>query len=106
MRRSSWITIGANKAPASRPAAPPEANRLRRTAVPQFRSVAGHPGCICRSCRRGKLRREIAVEDRRAAMAEAALKVGPDFAADIGPAFAEGKILAQISPAVRIDHAF
>src|SRR5437899_819253 len=39
-------------------------------------------------------------------MVEAALKISPYFAADIGPAFAEGKILAQISPALRVDHAF
>ena len=53
-----------------------------------------------------QLRRDIAVEDGRADMIEAALKISPDFAADIGPAFAEGKILAQISPALRVDHAF
>jgi hypothetical protein len=29
-------------------------------------------------------------------MIETALKIGPDFAADVGPAFAEGKILAEI----------
>ncbi len=46
------------------------------------------------------------MEDGRPDMIEAALKISPDFAADIGPAFAEGKILAQISPALRIDHAF
>src|SRR5437899_3153405 len=39
-------------------------------------------------------------------MIEAALKISPDFAADIGPAFAEGKILAQISPALSVDQAF
>src|SRR4051794_16404413 len=39
-------------------------------------------------------------------MIEAALKISPDFAADIGPAFAEGEILAQIRPGLRVDHAF
>src|SRR5450631_1925592 len=55
---------------------------------------------------RGKLRRNIAVIDRRADMIEAALQVGPDFAADIGPAFAEREILAEIGSGRRIDHAF
>src|SRR5258705_1186313 len=60
-----------------------------------------------RSCsRRGKLRRDIAVKDGRADMIEPALKIGPDLAADIGPASAEGKILAEVSPGLRVDHAF
>src|SRR6266481_10166255 len=63
-------------------------------------------GCICRPCRRGKLRRDITVENGWPNVIEAALEISPDFAADIGPAFAEGKILAQISPALRVDHAF
>src|ERR1700691_1940420 len=54
----------------------------------------------------GKLRRDIAVIDRRADMIEAALEIGPDFAADIGPAFAERKILAEIGSGRRIDHTF
>src|SRR6266849_5006248 len=59
-----------------------------------------------RSCsRRGKLRRDIAMKDGRADMIEAALQIGPDFAADIGPSPAEGKILAEISSGLRIDHA-
>src|SRR6266481_3824305 len=62
-------------------------------------------GGIRRSCsRHGKLRRDIAMKDGRADMIEAALQIGPNFAADIGPAFAEGKILAEISPGLRIDH--
>ena len=39
-------------------------------------------------------------------MIEVALEIRPDLAADIGPAFAEGKILAEIGSASRIDHAF
>src|ERR1700737_3941770 len=58
-----------------------------------------------RHCGRGKLRRDVAVKDRRADMIEAALQVGPDFAADIGPAFAEGEILAQIGSGLMVDHA-
>ena len=46
------------------------------------------------------------MEHRRADMIEAALEIGPDLAADIGPAFAEGKILAEIGSGLRIDHAF
>ena len=42
----------------------------------------------------------------RADMIEAALDIGPDFTADIAPAFAERKILAEISAGCRIDHAF
>src|SRR5450631_4847234 len=61
--------------------------------------------CCSDRCRRGKLRRDIAVKDRLADMIEAALKISPDFAADIGPAFAEGEILAEIGPGLRIDHA-
>ena len=45
------------------------------------------------------------MKHRRADMIEAALKISPDFAADIGPAFAERKILAEISSGLRIDHA-
>src|ERR1700723_3007064 len=55
---------------------------------------------------RGKLRRDVAVIDRRTDMIEAALEVSPDLAADIGPAFAERKILAEIGSGGRIDHAF
>src|SRR4030081_1157310 len=62
-------------------------------------------GIRSRHCRRGKLRRDVAVKDRRADMIEAALKVGPDFAPHIGPAFAEGKILAQIGSGFFVDHA-
>jgi len=45
------------------------------------------------------------VEDGRTDMVEAAPEISPDFAADIGPALAEGEILAEISPGLRIDHA-
>src|ERR1700684_2995999 len=63
------------------------------------RRIGGKRGCR-------KLRRDIAVIDRRPDMIEAALEVGPDFAADIGPAFAERKILAEIGSGRRIDHTF
>src|SRR6266851_4799993 len=63
-------------------------------------------GGIRRSCRGCELRRDIAVKDGRADVIEAALQIGPDLAADIGPAFAEGKVLAEVSPGLRIDHAF
>jgi hypothetical protein len=39
-------------------------------------------------------------------MIEPALKIGPDFAADIGPAPAERKILAEVSSGLAIDQAF
>src|SRR6202165_3427096 len=58
-----------------------------------------------RPCRRGKLRGDIAVKDRWPDMIEAALEIGPDFSADIGPALAERKILAEIGPTLRFDHA-
>src|SRR6266851_2956177 len=62
-----------------------------------------------RGVRRGgsrcKLRGEIAMKHRPTDVIEATFKVGPDFAADIGPAFAERKILAEIGPGLRIDHA-
>src|SRR3984885_525231 len=63
------------------------------------RRIDGKRGCC-------KLRRDVAVIDRRADMIEAAFEVGPDFAADIGPAFAERKILAEIGSGRRINHAF
>src|SRR5882724_6761181 len=44
-------------------------------------------------------------EDRWPDMIEAALKISPDFTADIGPAFAEGETFAEIRPGLRIDHA-
>src|SRR3984893_17510819 len=58
-----------------------------------------------RPCRRGKLRGDVAVKDRWPDMIEAALEISPDFSADIGPALAERKILAEIGPTLRIDHA-
>src|SRR6476660_7605404 len=58
-----------------------------------------------RHCGRGKLRGDVAVKDRRADMIEAALKVGPDLAPHIGPALAEGKILAQVGSGLLVDHA-
>src|ERR1700738_559015 len=57
------------------------------------------------ACGCSKLRRDIAMKDRRSDMIEATLEVSPDLAADIGPAFAKGKILAEISPGLRVDHA-
>src|SRR3984957_7182153 len=63
------------------------------------RRIGGKRGCC-------KLRGDIAVIDRRADMIETAFEVSPDFAADIGPAFAERKILAEIGSGRRIDHAF
>src|ERR1700704_1889763 len=93
--------------------APAERDRSRKigSSPASNRSMALNVGMIsrgvCCSCRygRGKLRRDIAVEDGRADMVEAALKISPDFAADIGPALAEGEILAEIGPGLRIDHA-
>ena len=38
-------------------------------------------------------------------MIETALDISPDFAADIGPALAERKVLAEISPGSVVDHA-
>src|SRR5258708_39850537 len=62
-----------------------------------------------RGVRRGgsgcKLRGEIAMKHGWTDVIEAALEISPDFAADIGPAFAERKILAEIGPGARIDHA-
>src|SRR5580692_10851861 len=55
--------------------------------------------------RREKLRRDIAMEHRGADMVEAALKISPDLAADIGPTLAEGEIFAEIRSGGRIDHA-
>src|SRR5262245_49231374 len=46
-------------------------------------------GCVRRAGRRSKLRGDFAMEDRRSDMVEAALEIGPDLAADIGPALAE-----------------
>src|SRR5579864_2040057 len=52
---------------------------------------------------RCELRRDLAAVDGRTDMVEPALQVGPYFTADIGPALAEGKILAEIGAARRID---
>src|SRR5713226_1686694 len=60
---------------------------------------------VRRGCSRCKLRGEIAMKHGWTDVIEAALEISPDFAADIGPAFAERKILAEISPGLRIDHA-
>ena len=46
------------------------------------------------------------MKHRRTDVIEAAIKISPDFAADIRPALAERKILAEIGPGLRIDHAF
>src|SRR6266851_5335040 len=77
----------------------PHANGACRAAPYRSRGVR-------RGCSRCKLRREIAMKHGRTDVIEATFKVSPDFAADIGPAFAERKILAEIGPGVRIDHAF
>src|SRR6266478_6859779 len=92
-------------------AAEPDRSRAIGSSAAFNRGVVLNVGMISRGvccsygCRRGKLRRDIAVKHRRADMIEAALKISPDFATDIGPAFAKCEILAQISPALRIDHA-
>ena len=62
-------------------------------------------GGVGRAGRYRKLRRDIAAKHRRPDVIEAAFEISPDFAADIGPALAEGEILAEIGPALRIDHA-
>src|SRR3954449_1224335 len=59
--------------------------------------------CGRRAC--GKLQRNVAVEHGRTDMIETALDIGPDFAADIGPALAEREILAEIRPRALVDHA-
>ena len=46
------------------------------------------------------------MEHRRPDVIERALDVGPDIAANIGPALAEGEVLGKISAGRRIDHAF
>src|ERR1700731_2159807 len=92
-------------------AAEPDRSRAIGSPAAFNRGVVFNVGMISRGvccsygCRRGKLRRDIAVKYRRADMIEAALKISPDFAADIGPAFAEGKILAEVSPGLGVDHA-
>src|SRR4029077_1788590 len=39
-------------------------------------------------------------------MAEAACEIGPDLAAHVDPALAEGEILAEVDAGLGIDHAF
>src|SRR5438105_5046707 len=56
-------------------------------------------------CRCSKLRRNISVKHRGADMIETALEISPDLTAHIGPAFAEGEVLAEIGPACVVDHA-
>ena len=46
--------------------------------------------------RSGELRGDVAAKYRRADMIEPAVEIGPDLAADVGPALAEREILAQI----------
>src|ERR1700740_2201896 len=58
-----------------------------------------------RSRTRGELRRQVAVKRQRSDMGQPAVEIGPDLAADVGPALAERKILAQIG-AVLGNHAF
>src|SRR5207237_9286178 len=45
------------------------------------------------------------MKDRRSDVIETAFEIGPDLAADIGPASAEREILAEISSVSRVDHA-
>src|ERR1700723_963501 len=70
------------------------------------RGESAASGCIARLRRACKLRGDVTPKYRRADMVEAALKIGPDFAADVGPAFAESEILAEIGAGRGIDHAF
>src|ERR1700733_9398734 len=79
------------------------AQRGRGTTV---RGESAVSGCIARLRRASKLRGDVAPEYRRPDMVEAALKIGPDFTADVGPALAESEILAEICAGRRIDHAF
>src|SRR4029079_14839979 len=60
------------------------------------------------SCRRRgcELPGDVAVEHRRPDVMRRALDLGPDLAADVGPALAEGEVLGEIRPRRRIDHAF
>src|SRR5579864_4515666 len=81
-----------------------------RSAQPDRATPTDASVCISRRIGRqrwnGELRRDIAAEYRRADMIEAALDIGPDLAADIGPASTKRKILAEIGSARWIDHAF
>src|SRR5260370_23764635 len=130
-----WLTrnsgvISERSSPSPAPAVPPatfdiNSSRSGRRSVPRNAIVvslanpirSAHGGSanpirswksrgICRPCRRGKLRGDIAAKDRGADMIEAAFEISPDFAANIGPALAKCKILAQVSPGLRVDHAF
>src|SRR6201996_2727979 len=56
--------------------------------------------------RRGELRRDVTLEHRRPDVIELAFEVGPDLTAEIGPALAERKVLAEIGAGLGIDHAF
>src|SRR5438128_478796 len=69
-------------------------------------SFANFSGGACRGRRRRELGGHVAVKDGGSDMIEPAVEIGPDLAADIGPAFAEREILAQIGAGGRIDHAF
>src|ERR1700760_1135232 len=53
-------------------------------------SASGRIGLERRAC---ELRGDIAPENRGADMIERTLKIGPDLAADIGPALAEREVL-------------
>src|ERR1700760_1031361 len=66
-------------------------------------SISGRIGVERRA---RELRGDFATKYRRPDMVEAALKIGPDLAADIGPALAEREILAEIGSGGGIDHAF
>src|SRR6185312_8110234 len=54
---------------------------------------------------RCELRGDVAVEDGGADMIEPALGIGPDLAADLGPALAEAEVLAEIDAGLRLDQA-
>src|ERR1700722_20072023 len=53
----------------------------------------------------GELRRQISAKRHRPNVVKLAVEAGPDLAAHVGPALAEGEVLAQVS-AVFGDHAF
>src|SRR3984893_7471727 len=61
--------------------------------------------CIRRTWSRPELGGDGAVKHRRPDVIETAFEIGPDFTADIGPAFAEREIFAEIGSTLPIDQA-
>src|SRR5437870_6496696 len=102
----SWS--GANKSRSPREGPPSKVRKPRASLVCNL-GAADIIRRISRGIRRGwrhrKLRRDIAVKHRRSDVIETAFEIGPDLAADIGPASAEREILAEIGSAFRVDHA-